>query len=338
MTTDVRAPTLSIVIPIYNEPDWIGRCVASAVAAVLNSPFDDRTELVIVDDGSDELTKHALSKISPGLPLRVLEQPNRGRLAARRAGIDAAQGELVMMLDSRVVLEPDALRFIASNLDGELPIWNAHVEIDVAGNPFARFWRTVAHAAWPSYLRQPRTMSFGLEDFDRYPKGTTCFLAPRRALARALAEFESLYDDVRFSNDDTVMIRSLAKEQRINISPGFACRYHARDSLIRFVRHSLHRGTVFVDGFGRPGTRFFPVVIAFFPTSLAFGVFAVRKPAWALAAVFTGPIAAAAYAASLRRPPRDVIAFSMLALPFVVPYSAGIWRGGWLALRGRMRS
>jgi glycosyltransferase involved in cell wall biosynthesis len=335
-----QLPSLSVVIPVYNEAEWIGRCVEDLMTALQRSPFRDRAELVIVDDGSGAPTKEALSRLSPGIPMRILEQENSGRFAARRAGIGAAQGDLVLMLDSRVTLAPDALRFVGANLDGHgLPVWNAHVDIDTAGNPFARFWRVVAHAAWPDYLRNPRTMSYGLEDFDRYPKGTTCFLAPRGALVRAIDKFHSLYEDLRFSNDDTVLIRSIAEEQPIGLSPGFACRYHARDSLPRFLRHTYHRGTVFVDGFGRPGTRFFWVVAAFFPASVAFAVLAARRPAWALALAASVPLVAGGGATAIRRPPADALAFALLSGPFTVSYSAGIWRGGLLAARqwGRAR-
>jgi glycosyltransferase involved in cell wall biosynthesis len=325
-------------MPVYNEPEWIGRSVAAVSAAVRSSPFANRAELVIVDDGSEEPTMRALAELPGDVPTRVLRQANQGRLAARRAGIEAAQNELVLLLDSRVLIAPEALRYVASRLgDDPLAAWNGHVEIDVRANPFARFWRTVTYAAWRDYLREPRTTSFGLEEYDRYPKGTTCFLASRRALLDALAAFRTMYDDSRFSNDDTIMIRSIAARQRINISPQFACTYSSRDSLGSFVRHSFHRGTVFLDAFGRPGTRFFPVVALFFPASLGFLALALRRPALALSLLAAGPLAAAAGAALLRRPAPDVLAFSLLSGPFALAYSAGIWRGALMAARTQAR-
>jgi glycosyltransferase involved in cell wall biosynthesis len=324
------------VIPVYNEPVWIGRCISSLMSALRNSPFRD-PELIVVDDGSEKPTQDALAALATDVQMRVITQENQGRFTARRVGIQAASGELVLLLDSRVLIARDSLAYVASRLEDEpLPVWNAHVEIDVKGDPYARFWRTITYAAWRDYLSNPRTTSFGLDEYDRYPKGTTCFIAPRTALLRALDEFRSLYQDLQFVNDDTVLIRSIAAEQRINISPQFACRYRSRDSLRRFLRHSFHRGTVFLDGFGRPGTRFFPVVVAFFPASLAFGLFAVKRPSWALGLAATGPLAALLFAAALRRPPRDILAFSALAGPFAVAYSAGIWRGALLAARSRI--
>jgi glycosyltransferase involved in cell wall biosynthesis len=330
-------PSLSVVIPVYNEPDWIVRCVEALSAAVARSPFESNAELVIVDDGSAAPTREALRRLPGTLPTRVIEQENKGRLEARRAGIENASKDVVLLLDSRVILAPDALRFVGSKMkdDGIQP-WNAHVDIDVRRNPFARFWRTVTYVAWRDYLENPRTTSFGLEEFDRYPKGTTCFMAPRALLLRALREFRSMYADTRHSNDDTILIRSLAEETPINISPSFACSYVSRDSLRGFLRHSFHRGTVFLDAFGRPGTRFFPFVVGFFPASLLFAWLALRRPGAALALGLSGPLAATLGAAALRRPPADVVAFGALSGPFTVAYGAGIWRGAIMAARAAL--
>jgi glycosyltransferase involved in cell wall biosynthesis len=338
MSVDAQGATrLSIVIPLYNEPDWIGRSVSAAVAAVRNSPFRDSAELVIVDDGSDHPTKSALASLAPGIPHHVIAQENSGRFAARQAGIRHARGEHVLLLDSRVLVDPRALGYVAARVGEGAGVWNAHVEVDVEGNPFARFWRTITYAAWRDYLANPRTTSFGLEEYDRYPKGTTCFLAPRLSLLRALDGFHSLYGDLRHANDDTILIRSLAAEQRINISPSFACTYVSRDSWRGFLKHSFHRGTVFLDAYGRPGTRFFMPLMAFFPATVAGGLLAARRPRTAAALAAMVPLAGAAFAAGLRRPARDVAAFALLSGPFAVAYGAGIYRGAAMALRQRSK-
>ncbi len=326
------------MVPVYNEPDWIAVAIADATAAVAASPFAGRTEIVIVDDGSDERTQRALAALAGPVPIRVIRQDNAGRLEARRTGIEAAQHDLILLLDARVTLHPDALRYVAEELAGGAnPVWNAHVDMEVSGNPYARFWRTVTHVAWRDYLDEPRRSSFGLKDYDRYPKGTTCFMAPRSSLVAALDAFTTHYEDARNANDDTVLIRSIAGEQPINISPGFRCLYRSRDSFGRFVRHTFHRGTVFFDGFARPGTRFFIPLLAFFPVSLLVLVVGARRPRLAAGAVTILPGAAGAAAFGLRRPPRDAIAVASLVLPFSLAYALGIWRGALLMLRHRLR-
>jgi glycosyltransferase involved in cell wall biosynthesis len=331
------APTLSIVTPVYNEPRWIAVAVADAAEALRRSSFDN-PELIIVDDGSDEETQVAIERLWTPFPLRVIRQENQGRFVARRTGVRAARGDLVLLLDARVSLRPDSLQFVVERLEteGTLPIWNAHCEIDFERNPYARFWNVLTELAYRDYFANPHTMSYGIEQFDRYPKGTTCFLAPREALLEAIENFDTRYADPRYANDDTSVIRLLAARQAINLSPGFACVYRARDSLGPFLRHAFHRGGVFFDGWARAGGRFFGVIVAFYPLSALAVAVGLRRPRIALAAVLATPVASAGAGAALGRSPADCGALGMLGLPWLCVYAAGMWRGLWLALRARV--
>ncbi len=324
------------MIPVYNEPRWIGVAVNDAVAAVARSSFED-VELVLVDDGSDEDTQRALAELSAPFPVRVLRQQNSGRLLARRAGIEAARGDLVLLLDARVSLRPDSLGFISDQLNGtgRLPIWNAHCDVELHGNPYARFWNALAEIAYREYCANPRTVSYGIDEFDRFPKGTTCFLAPRVELLDAVQNFESHYTDSRNANDDTSVIRLLAARQPINISPGFACLYRSRDSLLPFLKHAFHRGVVFIDGWARPGGRFFGVIVAFYPLSALALALALRRPRLAAALGLAAPLGAGAAGAVVGRSRADCAALGLLGPPWLCVYGAGMWRGLWLLLRAR---
>lgn len=328
------APTLSIVIPVYNEPDWIGPVVADAVVAVERSSFAD-PEFVIVDDGSDDATQRALARLDTPFRKRIVRQENSGRFLARRAGVEAATGDLVLLLDARVSLHADSLSFVSKRLESEatLPIWNAHCDVDLSGNLYARFWNVLTEMAYRDYYDNPRTVSYGLDDFDRYPKGTTCFLAPREALLDAIENFDSYYADTRNANDDTSVIRLLAAKQPINISPGFACTYRSRDAFVPFLRHAFHRGVVFLDGWARPGGRFFGVIAAFYPLSALTLLLAVRKPRLLAAAAMAAPTVGAGAGFALHRSRADCVALGALGPAWLCVYAAGMWRGLGLALR-----
>ena len=330
----LMAPTLSIVIPVYNEPCWIEVAVADAVAAVERSSFAE-PELIVVDDGSDEETQAALTRLKAPFPIRVISQENKGRFLARKVGVQVAGGDLVLLLDARVSLQADGLTFISEQLDtdGGLPIWNGHCEIELAGNPYARFWNVLTELAYRDYCANPRTMSYRIDEFDRYPKGTGCFLAPRQALLEAIENSYSRYEDTRDGNDDTSVIRLLAARQPINISPEFACIYRSRDELGPFLHHAFHRGCHFVDGWARAGGRFFGVILAFYPLSALAVALGLRRPRIAFAAMLAAPAACAGAGAALRRPPADCGALGLLGLPWLCVYAAGMWRGLWLALR-----
>jgi glycosyltransferase involved in cell wall biosynthesis len=326
-------PSLSIVIPVFREPEWIGRTIRDVTLAVQRSAFD-RAELVVVV--ADQETREALARIEPALPLRVLSEERPGRFPARQQGTEAATGDLVLLLDARVSVAPDALRFVSDRIkdENDLPIWSAHIDFN-RESPYGRFWSVIIPLVWWRYYSEPRTTSFGLEEYDRFSKATTCFLAPRSMLLEAKKEFSSYYADTRNVSDDTGLIRLLAARQRINVSPHFACTYSAHEGYRAFMHNVFHRGKTFVDSYGRPGARFFPLVVAYFPISLLAAVIAVRRPRLAAGAAAATPVAFAAAAAALRRERADVAAVSWVGPNWLAAMSVGLWYGLWLALSAR---
>jgi glycosyltransferase involved in cell wall biosynthesis len=319
-------PSLSVVIPAYNEAARLPATIRALTAAVDESDFG--AEVVVVDDGSTDGTADAARASADGrLTVRIVSQPNRGRFEARRAGLAHAHGEYVLFLDSRVRLAPGALRFVRERLHSA-PVWNGHVYVDT-DNAWGEFWRLLAELAWRDYFDDPRTTSFGLAEFDRYPKGTTCFLAPRALLESAFAGFRSHYGDVRLANDDTPILRAVAARERIHISPEFACTYSPRTTFGTFLRHAIHRGTVFLDGHGTPESRFFPAVVAFFPLSVAL----LRRPRLIPATLAACGVSAAGYGAFAGRSTRDVRVLATVTPLYAVGHGLGMWRGAFELLR-----
>jgi glycosyltransferase involved in cell wall biosynthesis len=323
-------------MPVYNEAAQLPQTIEALVAAVEGSSFD--AEVVLVDDGStDGSAGVAVKAVAGRLPLQVLSQPNRGRFEARRAGVTAGSGEWGLLLDGRVRIRPDALAYAATQVRVGRRVWTGHVDVDTDGNPYGEFWKLLAELAWEDYFADPRDTSFGADDFDRFPKGTTCFLAPRRLLAEAIGEFRSAYTDTRHANDDTPLIRWLAERERINVSPLFACDYRPRGTLASFVRHSFHRGVVFLDGHGRRESRYFPVVAAFYPVSALLAVAAIRKPAVAASTAAATGAGAAAYGAARGRRASELATLALLAPVYAAAHGAGMWRGLALLSRSRQR-
>jgi glycosyltransferase involved in cell wall biosynthesis len=326
-------PSLSIVIPVFKQPEWIVRTIADAALAVERSGFE-RAEIVVVV--ADRETRDVLMGLQPSLPLHILEEELPGRFAARQQGIEAATGELVLLLDSRISIMPDALRFVSDRIADEhdLPIWSAHFEFNVQ-TPYGRFWSVIIPLVWWRYYSKPRTTSFGLETYDRYPKSTTCFLAPRALLLDAKVQFSSYYADTRHASDDTGLIRLLAARQPVNVSPDFACLYTPHETYRAFMYNAFNRGRVFIDSYGRPGTRFFPLLLAYFPLSLLAAALALRRPRLALGLAAAAPLPFAATAVALRRERATVIAAGWVGPNWLAAMCLGLWYGLWLALRAR---
>jgi glycosyltransferase involved in cell wall biosynthesis len=327
--------TLSVVIPVYNAREYIAKTVDTAVNEIERTGFD--AEIVLVDDGSSDGSAAVAEKAGAGrLPFTVVSQPNRGRFEARRVGVETASGEWILLLDSRLVLAPDALQWVAERLDHGEEVWAGQLDMEVDGDPYGTFWKLLAELAWNDYYDNPRTTSFGATDFDRFPKGTGCFLAPRQLLLDAIGSFRSRYSDLRYANDDGPLIRWIAERERVNVSPSFSGLYIPRSRLSAFVRHSFHRGTVFLDGHGRSESRFYPVVVGFYPASVVLALAAFRRPIVAPAVAAAVAVAAGALGVKRRRAPFEIASLALLSPVYGLAHGAGMWRGLTLLVQDRV--
>lgn len=329
-------PTLSVVLPAYNEAAHLAPTIRALLAAIENSDFD--AELVLVDDGSTDGTAAVTAAACAGrIPLRVIAQPNRGRFEARRAGLEAAHGALVLLLDGRLTLAYEALRFLAERVAKGERVWTGHVEVAVDRNPYAIFWKLLAELAWEDYFASPRTTQFDASNFDRFPKGTGCFLAPRQLLLAAVTAFRSHYTDSRYANDDTPLIRWIAEREAIHVSPHFSGVYVPRTHFKAFLRHAFRRGTVFLDGHGRSESRFFWLAVGFYPASALIALAALRRPVLVPLAAAAVAAAGGALAVKRRRAPFEVGSLTLLAPIYAAAHGAGMWRGLGLIMRDRLR-
>ncbi len=92
-------PSLSVVMPAYNEEGAIEAATSEVREFVLDRIAG--SELVVVNDGSRDSTGAILDRICAADPrIRVVHQVNGGHGPALRTAIEAANGELLLFLDS----------------------------------------------------------------------------------------------------------------------------------------------------------------------------------------------------------------------------------------------
>ena len=110
---------LSVVIPTYNRLPILQKCLLALEA---QDPSAEITgyEVVLVDDGSTDATVSWLRQHSLLLPhLRLIEQEHGGPAKGRNRGVEAARGDVVVFIDSDLVVTPSFLRCHAVALERE---------------------------------------------------------------------------------------------------------------------------------------------------------------------------------------------------------------------------
>lgn len=115
---------LSIIVPVYNVAPYLRKCVDSLLAQDLSD-----YEIILVDDGStdycpsicDEYAQRAKSEEvrAKSISIRVIHRENGGLSAARNSGIEVAQGEYIMFVDSDDYIEPNLLGALVKRMDEE---------------------------------------------------------------------------------------------------------------------------------------------------------------------------------------------------------------------------
>lgn len=90
---------LSIIIPIYNVENYLGKCLNS----IVQDPAlgDGKVEVILIDDGSTDSSGFIADRYAEEYSyMKVIHSKNAGVAAARNLGMDNASGEWLYFVDS----------------------------------------------------------------------------------------------------------------------------------------------------------------------------------------------------------------------------------------------
>jgi glycosyltransferase involved in cell wall biosynthesis len=108
---------LSVIAPIYNEEESIPHLIEQVHAALDNTGL--RFELILVDDGSADQSYLTMKKIAErdGALSVVRLRRNFGQTAALQAGLDAARGKHIVLMDADLQNDPADIPAMLAKLD-----------------------------------------------------------------------------------------------------------------------------------------------------------------------------------------------------------------------------
>lgn len=105
-------PAVSVVVPLYNEEENLPILEAELTAALAGLDY----EIVFVDDGSKDATRSRISRDNPRIRVLAFER-NAGQSAAMYAGLHAARGQTVALLDGDLQNDPADIPKLLAEID-----------------------------------------------------------------------------------------------------------------------------------------------------------------------------------------------------------------------------
>ena len=123
---------VSVVIPCLNEAETISECVSRSRAVLAESDLDG--EVIVVDNGSTD----GSGDLARAAGATVVDEPRRGYGSAYLAGLDAANGEYIVMVDADLTYDFEEIpRFVeALENGGQLVVGNRMHDIQPGAMPF----------------------------------------------------------------------------------------------------------------------------------------------------------------------------------------------------------
>ena len=113
---------LSIIVPIYGVEQYLRKCVDSLLSQDI-----DNYEIILVDDGGTDgcpaICDDYVRRLENGdwklenVQIRVIHRGNGGLSAARNSGLEVAQGEYIMFVDSDDYVERNVLKGLLTQVE-----------------------------------------------------------------------------------------------------------------------------------------------------------------------------------------------------------------------------
>src|SRR2546428_3292246 len=96
-------PSLSVLVPAYNEE----KVIARTIEGLLETDYPDK-EIIVIDDGSKDKTLEIANRYKS--KVKVLHKENGGKASALNYGITFAKGEIIVIVDADTIVGRNALK------------------------------------------------------------------------------------------------------------------------------------------------------------------------------------------------------------------------------------
>lgn len=242
-------PTLSIIIPTYNEEMYIKACIESLLDQNYSKLY---YEIIIVDGNSTDGTIEIVNYYSKTFPnIFLIKNPKKTVPYAMNIGINQSKGDYIIRIDAHAIFPKNYLsslihfskKYDSDNIGGvvqTLPANNTNIAIAISvalSHPFGMgnsYFRIGS-----SKVRKVDTVPFG------------CF---KRSLFNKIGLFDI---ELTRNQDDEFNGRIINNEGTIYLIPDIIVKYYSRDSISKvanmFYQYGLFKPLV-IKKLGKPAT------------------------------------------------------------------------------------
>ncbi|MBQ6994452.1 MAG: glycosyltransferase [Lachnospiraceae bacterium] len=137
-----KKPKFSIIVPVYNVRDYLGICMES----LINQTIKD-IEIICVNDGSTDDSLEILQQYAEkDYRIKVCDKVNGGSSSARNLGLDEAEGEFILFVDSDDILEKntcDRLYMEILQTGADIVVFGTRVFPQYVANKHAWLWNNL---------------------------------------------------------------------------------------------------------------------------------------------------------------------------------------------------
>ncbi len=134
----MNQPLVSIILPVYNVKDYLPRCMET----ILGQSYT-HLDIILVDDGSMDGSGALCDTYTIDPRVRVVHKENGGLPSARNAGIEVAQGDYLVFIDSDDYVHPQMIEILLQALT------ESHAQLSICS--FSYVSDTAPASTAPSY-------------------------------------------------------------------------------------------------------------------------------------------------------------------------------------------
>ncbi len=325
--------SFSIVMATYTGVETIDDAFTSLLDQ--NDPGVSYDVVVVIDGPNAALrakVEQAQEKfLKAGIDFKLKQfTKNKGRFEARLVGAKLASHGHILIVDDRVKLPKNFLKYMA-NANQEVLIPDV-VESDpnnYVSLALSKLRRKIYGQQWGGNFED-----FYIDEanFDKSPKGTTSLWIKKSIFIDACNLLQKTENLTAHVSEDTRILKFVVMSgAKIYKTSKVKLVYQPRSKAKEELIHIYQRGPRFLDYYLHPGTRYFAPLILYFVLVMPLLVLAVLHPILILFGLAVSILVALWVSGDLKQ--WLLVWYGLLSI--VVCFGTGLWHGLWLIFQSR---